>query len=446
MDPARIGCTGNSGGGTQTAFMMAIDDRIVAAAPSCYIHRQGYQLRNATGDAEQNVFGQLAFGLDHPDFLMMRAPMPIKVCAATRDFFNIKGTWETFRYAKRAYSILGYSERLDILENNAEHNYNRLQRTAVLRWLARWLLGNDAPLEEPEIVLLSPEEVQCAPEGRVLRMEGARTTYELNDDLAAKYAAARSEKWEREGRAAQLAEVRAIAGVRPLGALPQPKVEPAGEAEQAGCRIEKIILRPEAGVWLPALWMEPTSGGSGRVVLYAAEAGMAAAAAPGGPIEPIIAEGCTVFAVDVRGSGETRQDGQDKFESDLGCDWEDFFKAYVLGRSYVGMRAEDILICARYAAERVGGPVRLVSEGNLGVAALHAAALEPALFEAVRISGCIGSWAEVVAMRPTKNQLINVVHGALRAYDLPDLAAVLGDKLTVERPVDPQGRPLSGGE
>jgi hypothetical protein len=37
VDPARIGCTGNSGGGTQTSYLMALDDRISVAAPSCYI-------------------------------------------------------------------------------------------------------------------------------------------------------------------------------------------------------------------------------------------------------------------------------------------------------------------------------------------------------------------------------------------------------------------------
>ena len=35
--PDKIGCTGNSGCGTLTAYLMTVDERIVAAAPVCYL-------------------------------------------------------------------------------------------------------------------------------------------------------------------------------------------------------------------------------------------------------------------------------------------------------------------------------------------------------------------------------------------------------------------------
>ena len=40
---------------------------------------------------------------------------------------------------------------------------------------------------------------------------------------------------------------------------------------------------------------------------------------------------------------------------------------------------------------------------------------------------------------------MSVVHGALAHYDLPDLAATLGDKLTIEQPVDAQGAVARAG-
>ena len=183
VDPRRIGCTGNSGGGTQTSYLMALDDRIRAAAPSCYLCGFPALLRTiGPQDAEQNIFGQLAFGMDHADYLMMRAPTPILMCTATKDFFDIHGAWETFRDAKRLYTRMDFAERLDILENDAGHNYNARQRTGVVRWMSRWLLGKDQPIVEPAIVRLSEKEVQCTPEGQVMRLPGARSVYDLNED------------------------------------------------------------------------------------------------------------------------------------------------------------------------------------------------------------------------------------------------------------------------
>ncbi len=63
VDPDRLGCTGNSGGGTLTAYLMALDDRIAVAAPSCYITSLE-RLFATIGpqDAEQNITGQVAAG------------------------------------------------------------------------------------------------------------------------------------------------------------------------------------------------------------------------------------------------------------------------------------------------------------------------------------------------------------------------------------------------
>jgi len=78
VDPKLIGCTGNSGGATQTSYLMALDDRIIAAAPSCYLASfESLLPTRGPQDAEQNIFGQLAFGMDHADYMMMRAPTPI---------------------------------------------------------------------------------------------------------------------------------------------------------------------------------------------------------------------------------------------------------------------------------------------------------------------------------------------------------------------------------
>ena len=149
VDPPRLGCTGNSGGGTETAYLMALDDRIVAAAPSCYITSLE-RLFATIGpqDAEQNLTGQVALGIEHADFATMRAPRPTLLSVGTRDYFDIQGSWDTFREVKRIYGTLRMGERVDIFESDEPHGFTRPRREACMRWMRRWLLGkDDAPTE-----------------------------------------------------------------------------------------------------------------------------------------------------------------------------------------------------------------------------------------------------------------------------------------------------------
>jgi hypothetical protein len=143
----------------------------------------------------------------------------------------------------------------------------------------------------------------------------------------------------------------------------------------------------------------------------------------------------------VRGTGETQQGKQGQLSGAAGPDWKDVFTAYLLGRSYVGMRAEDVLVCARFLRQQQAGPVELIAVGNVTIPALHAAALEPDLFISVKLTGMLSSWSNVIESGRSYNQQVNAVHGALTTYDLPDLAAALGDKLIIEEPLDALGQP-----
>ena len=442
VDPQRIGCTGNSGGGTQTSYLMALDDRISAAAPSCFLCST-WRLLNTWGpqDAEQHFFDQLAFGLDHADLMMMRAPSPVLICAATKDFFDIQGTWDSFRLAKRLFTRLGMPQAVDILENDAGHNYNATQREGAVQWMSRWLLKKDQIVKEPSIRLFTDKELQCTPDGQVGKLPGARSAYDLNEDYERTLAGQRTSIWSGPNRAEALDRVRKIAGIRELAALPQPQVDRLASIPRDGYRIDKLVLKPEAGIYLPALKFVPSKP-NGRIVLYVNDQGMLADALPDGPIEKMVKAGDTVLAVDLRDIGQTHPAPRGNFRLANEPDMHDFFMAYMLGRSMVGMRAEDVLVAARHALGKQPGGVHLVAVGHVGVPALHAAALEPELFQSVKLVRSLFSWSNVIHARVLKGQVTNAVHGALAVYDLPDLRATLGAKLMVEEPVDAAGMPL----
>ena len=451
IDPRRIGCTGNSGGGTLTAYLMALDDRIACAAASCYLTSLRRLLETiGPQDAEQNIHAQIAFGMDHADYVIMRAPKPTLMLTATHDYFDISGAWASFRQAKRTFARLGFPERVDLVETDAKHGFSPQLRVGAARWMRRWLLGIDDAIEETEAKVLTDQQAQCTADGQVMLLPGARSVFDLNLELERQLAAARERLWQQTDRAKALEEVRRVTGIRRLADLPEPKVETQPGPSRNGYRIEKLIIRPEEGIALPALLLVPEKR-SGQGCLYLNAAGKHVDAAPGGPIEQLVTKGQTVLAVDLRGCGETQATGGGGYGKYLGPEWADGFIAYMLQRPYLTMRAEDVLVCARWlaAAEAAGKPgrVHLVSIGNVGPPALHAVALEPQLFASAVFRNCLQRWSLVVATPTAKNQFINVVHGALRVYDLPDLLATLPkDKVRFESPVDAEEKPLASSD
>lgn len=445
VDPERIGCTGNSGGGTLTSYLMALDPRIKASAVSCYL-TSFKRLIETIGpqDAEQNIFGQIAFGMDHADYLILHAPQPALVCCATRDFFDVPGTWDTYRGAKRLYSRLGINERLDIVEADTEHGYLETQRTAMVRWMRRWLLGVDDAVTEQPCTVLSDAEAQVTPKGQVLLLEGARSAWDILADREAQLAADRKHIWTDAPRDKALEAVRVIAGIRALANLPEPEVVAAGSVSREGYRIDKVVLKTEAGILLPGLLLEGAQT-SGDACLYLFDSAEEKKKAIDDPLAELAKQGHRVFVADVRGTGETAPDTKG-WEPYVGPEWRDFFHAYLLGKSYVGMRAEDVLVAARFlAGYRVQSgprPVHLVAVGEVAIPALHAAALEPGLFAEAQFDRMVTSWSGVVRTPLSRHQLVNAVHGALSVYDLPDLIALLPkNNVRVTNPVTPDGQP-----
>ncbi len=438
INPKRIGCMGNSGGGTQTAYLAALDDRIAASSPSCFVTDYFERMLDAaphgrrTADAEYHVFGQLAFGMGHADLLMMRAPTPILICATTKDnCADINRTWASFRRAKRLYGRIGFAERIDLVEHDDRHHYHQALREAATRWMIRWLRGVDEPIVEPAIQVLSEKEIQCTPDGQVMLLDGARSVYHLNQDYEGELAKRRQRRWAEFDRADLMNQVRRTARIRKLEELPKPEIRKSGVVERQKYRITEMVFQTEDNICLYARMFSPKDTQPRGAVLYVHEKGGTADAFPGGPIEELVKEGQVVLAVDLHGIGERLE----------------VFSAYVLGLSYVGMRAEDILICAKWLAEDQTTArtksISLNAVGNVGVPALHAAALEPDLFDSVKLTRSLISWSNVIELKRTHDQLINAVHGALLTYDLENLATTLGGKLTIEQPVDAWGKPAN---
>ena len=437
IDPNRIGCTGNSGGGTLTSYLMALDDRIVCAAPSCYLTSFRRLLEKAgSQDGEQNIFGQLAFGMEHADYIIMRAPKPTLMCCATRDFFDIRGSWESFREAKRIYTRLDYAERINMVETDEPHGFSTRLRVGAVRWMRRWLLGKDDAITESDFPIWKDAEVQCTPKGQVMLLPGERSVFDINAEYESQLSAKRREFWAKTPKADALKAVRETVKVCQLDKLPVPKSRLAGTVARNGYRIDKLVIEPEHGMPLPALAFIPAKSDE-KAFLYISDAGKQNDAGPGGPIEQIIGKGHIVLAVDLRGLGETKHGGKKWYSGTFGPNAGHFYLSYLLGKSLVSLWTEDVLSCTRFLAGYQAGDsprkVNLVGVGDTGIPALHAMALEPQLFESLTLRRMPASWADLVRTPTATNQISTIVHGALKTYDLPDLVnSIDSSKVKIE--------------
>ena len=446
IDASRMGVTGYSGGGNRGSYLMAFDDRIKAAAPGCYITTSRRKNdAKGPGDAEQNFHGQFSKGLDLPDYLIMAAPKPVLILSATQDFVPIEGTWEAFRQAKRIYTRLGVSDRVGILETDNTHGYWPEMRVGAINWMRRWLMDKHDQVAEESYVRIDAEKLLCTPKGQVLLIPGAKSVFDLNRESAQKLVSKRNEFLFNSSPAVIREQIRKLTGIRSVGTLPRAEVIDRGEIQRDGYRIQKLVLEWESGIQLPSLLFHPEKAVGGFYV-YVNDVGKNAVSGTGGEVEALAQLGNTVLAMDVRGIGETatvpwRYEYAYPFTSN---DLPDFFIAYMLDKTFVGMRAEDILVGARFLKSQAPGghnrEIKIISHGETGAGALHAAALEPDLIGQVSLKHSLVSWNSVIENDLTKNALNTVVHDGLGYYDLPDLdSLVKANNIIVIGPVDAAG-------
>jgi cephalosporin-C deacetylase-like acetyl esterase len=136
VDPERIGCTGASGGGTQTFILTAVDERIKVSAPVNMIsaHMQGGCLCENAPNLRLDTFN-IEIGA-------MMAPRPLLLVSATGDW--TKNTPEVEYPAIRSiYKLFNAEDKVKNVHIDAPHNYNKASREAVYAWFGKWFLGID---------------------------------------------------------------------------------------------------------------------------------------------------------------------------------------------------------------------------------------------------------------------------------------------------------------
>ena len=153
VDPTRIGCTGASGGGTQTMILSGVDERVTAAFP-CVMVSTAMQ-----GGCVCENTNHLRIDQGNIDFAALTAPRPLGMTTAndwTKEL-DTKG----FPDLKNLYSMLGVPNNVTALfAPHFPHNYNHVSRTAMYNFFNKhFKLGLEEPVLERDFKMLSQEEM-----------------------------------------------------------------------------------------------------------------------------------------------------------------------------------------------------------------------------------------------------------------------------------------------
>jgi dienelactone hydrolase len=414
VDPKRLGVAGCSGGGTLTAYLAALDPRVQAAAPACYISSWQEQL-GGTGpqDAEQQFPDQLRDGFDHGDFLIAAAPKPYLIASTTEDFFPIAGARRTFEEAKAIYNRFGAEDKIAWFTAPGGHGMRADTRGAIYAWMRKWLQNTPGPAPEPRFTVELEEDLNASPTGQV----GGETASTLN--------------------LRRLGALRATPGDLPRKIREVTRYEPyTGPLAIQGVVAERFTFESGPGRRVPATLHRPATA-NGSVVLLAGDAAAA---------KEFVTAGYTVLAIDVALTGETVH-RLGSYSNEWFPQDKAIWLALMVGRTVTGMRMADIVRGLDALQERgVATPHGVIgfARGNPGVAMLHVAVLDPRLTQLVVED--LPPTYRTLATTPIHRQVFDVVlPNVLRHYDLPDLAlAVSPRRVVIGRSAPARPEPYTG--
>jgi dienelactone hydrolase len=445
VDPRVVGLTGNSGGGTMSEWLWAVDGRFTMAAPSCFVTTFLHNLENELpADCEQYPPGVIGAGLEMADLMVPRAPKPLLLLGQQYDFFDRRGLREAFDDLRRLYKLLERPENLELFIGPTTHGYSEHNQIAMVRFFCKHAgLSPAADLEK--VTPVEPKLLEATPAGNTVRY-GSRPVFALLDERAARLEAVRKPlgavalrrrlesllslpRWKRQS--AGVPHYRVLRAIPIAGkTCARYAVETDGDILAI---LKKRLVNPG---WAQTLDVEET------VHLCLPHVSSEDDLAGDAWTQAINPDGA-LYALDVRGLGESLPEpsGAAGFFQPYGMDYMMHGHGILFGESYLGRRGFDLLRVMELLCASGAKDIRLYGRGQGALLALFAGALHPAVTAVALRNGpsCYRDWtrAPLVAWPAA-----SFLRGVLKSFDLPDLMHLLGDRLTVSEPWGPDLKPL----
>ena len=439
IDERHIGVTGNSGGGTQTTWLCGLEPRFTMGAPSCFVTTFRRDAENELPqDNEQCPPRVLAFDLDHCDFLAAMAPKPVIIMAQEKDYFDARGSAETYERLKKLYTLLGKPENIALHTGPDLHGYTQPNREAMYRFFGK-ATGLKMADAEPAITVEKEADLLCTPKGQVGAM-GSRTIMSFTKAKAESMA-------QKRGKL----DLEAVREVLKLPALPKTApdyriLRGAGNRKypaKAYCTYA-VETEPEIHALVTRLSDETLTSrlprGLKKAVLYISHHSADTELRDESLVQELItgSPDTVFFACDVRGIGDSQPNtcGVNQFLTRYGSHY--FYAAYsfMLDRPLLGQRVHDVLRVIQMLAAAGHEEIHLVGNGWGSLPAAFAALLSPTVKQ-VTLKHALTSFHELAIHEDQQWPYATMLRDVLTKFDLPQCYAQLAVKSL--RQIEPWG-------
>jgi dienelactone hydrolase len=438
VDGDRLGITGASGGGNQSMYAGAFDERFKAVVPVCSVGNYRSYLGAACCMCEV-VPGVLQFS-EEWGVLSLTAPRALMIISATRDAFqfSVGEAKKSLAFVKPVYQLYERPTSVKHAIFESAHDYNNPMREAMYGWMTRHLKGegDGSPIPEAAMETEDPETLRCFPgetrpdDWMTIPKFASREARAL---LAGTKAPASNEEWKSSAkRLRRTLDKSVLGGTRPR---PVPTRSTLDTSPQ-----QKITFAPESGVKLTAT---RTVGKGlqkrGTVIVLSLEG---EAAITSHELAMAVHEsGRRVVSLSLRATGEHAHpsDKIARAPDHNTAEW-----SLILGRPLLGQWVLDVrsaittLEAHGYAVDNL----TVIGTGPAGVVALCTAALDDRISHTITV----GSLASFVSDTPYENQRLGILpNGIIRDVgDISNIAALIApNKLTICGGVNGAGQQLN---
>ncbi|MBM4000144.1 MAG: acetylxylan esterase [Planctomycetes bacterium] len=439
VDPDRIGVTGASGGGNQTMYAGAIDDRFRCVVPVCSVGTYQAYLSAACCMCEVTP-GALAH-TEESAVLGLVAPRALMVISATRDAFqfSVGEASKSIESARSVFRAFGVESSLRHTVIESGHDYHQPMREAMYGWMTLHLKGegDGSPIAEPSITVEETETLRCYPgDSRpdafiTLPQFAAREGRSL---LAQFPPPDHAEHW-----AADRARLRQGL-VEVLGAFPEPDSAPLGDGpipKRDDSADSDFALTTEEGITI-SVRLRPAAGTAGGTAIVL-DLDQGRAAIDSGAASALSERGWRVVTADLRATGELAVNGDriGRAPDHNSAEWSLWIGRPLLGQ-WIWDVARLITALERHSKELTRS-LALIGIGPASTLALAVAALDGRVHRLATLGG-LATWISDV---PFVNQRLGtLVPGILRRTgDIGQLAA-----LACPRPLVVAGGVLGSGD